>query len=65
MIFLQATEKDYLKATRQTAKGRGGRTTSGAKFVANQKHGIKARNMERTKDAVKSVEDFKLVYTTK
>lgn len=33
MIFLQANERDYNKATRQSIGTRGKRTTSGAKFL--------------------------------
>jgi hypothetical protein len=33
MIFLQATERDYNRMTRQSVGTRGKRTTSGAKFL--------------------------------
>tara|TARA_R110002051_G_C8456467_1_gene457657 strand:- start:289 stop:426 length:138 start_codon:yes stop_codon:yes gene_type:complete len=38
MIYLQATEKDYLKATKQTAGKRGKGTTTGAKYLNAEKY---------------------------
>lgn len=38
MIFLQATERDYLRATKQSVKTRGNRTTTGAKFLCSEKY---------------------------
>ena len=61
MRFLPTTEKDYLKATKQTAKSTGRRTTTGAKFVSNEKHGERQevkRYRRKTADG-----DYKHVYT--
>jgi len=41
MIYLQATEKDYLRATRQRVGTRGKSTTKGAKFVNAEKYSTK------------------------
>lgn len=61
MLFIPTTEKDYLKATKQTAKGRNGRTTTGAKFVSNEKHGeTQTRYRRRDKDGNT---EYKLIYT--
>ena len=38
MIFLQATERDYNRATKQSVKTRGNRTTTGAKFLCSEKY---------------------------
>lgn len=41
MIYLQATERDYLRATKQTAGNRGKKTTTGAKFLNAEKYSEK------------------------
>ena len=41
MIFLQATERDYLRATKQSVGKRGKKTTTGAKFLNAEKYSEK------------------------
>ena len=65
MRFIPATENDYNRATRQTATGRNGRTTSGAKFVSNEKHGEKAKNTAQLSAKEAPVMDYRLAYSTK
>jgi len=61
MKFIGTTENDYLKATKQTAKSTGRRTTTGAKLVSNENHGEKpnaTKYRRKTTDG-----EYKLIYT--
>ena len=65
MRFIPATERDFNRATRQTATGRNGRTTSGAKFVSNERHHESEKVAKMAAKGPQTGGDYKLAYSTK